>query len=586
MDSVIATTANTVTQTPSLLGTPPEKAQSSSAQTLSSANASWYTPGTDFGSDTPILHYIIPGGGNVLTRGSSLYAVALDACRTSKARLSKLNLTVEEKQLLIVPPTDASSLISKLNFIVEDRQNKTSQAKWQKRTSRFFLGFSQVVDKTSALVTPMLPQSPEYTVTFGILALLFKAVVTKKDREEALMAYLETLAAKLPVAEFYKSAFPTTAIKIAVANIYSETMKLLDEALVYYRSPRLGPLPTNVLWCAQKSDRMLRPGRLVDAVILPFEAKYQKCISQVDAEVRRLTDLKDIAHEAQAIDIHEMVTQTGKAVASMYEEFRSVSGSLCSSLESLDQRFLRLDTKMDRMRTFEMIRYMQELEKALFSSADAQYWDPDEALGRLARQGFRLSPKDHWDNNGILEKLVEWSRVSADFCPLLWIGGQSGNQDPWVTELSLDIVRGLLPQQINILYVFCSDIASTTGHFTPTDLVRLLIAQLLKLHPQLAYEDPLCYSVLRLQNALGFDGLWQILEDLTSNLTGLYIVIDRIEECGSDGDDLKSDLLPNLARLVHGLSGSRAIVTSVHEIPTEAFEYELEEMVDDIYIET
>lgn len=29
-------------------------------------------------------------------------------------------------------------------------------------------------------------------------------------------------------------------------------------------------------------------------------------------EVQRLADLKNIAHEAQAIDIHEMVTQTGK----------------------------------------------------------------------------------------------------------------------------------------------------------------------------------------------------------------------------------------------------------------------------------
>lgn len=54
------------------------------------------------------------------------------------------------------------------------------------------------------------------------------------------MAYLDMMASKLPVAEFYRSAFPTTAIKIAVANIFSEMMKLLDEALVYYRSPRLG----------------------------------------------------------------------------------------------------------------------------------------------------------------------------------------------------------------------------------------------------------------------------------------------------------------------------------------------------------
>lgn len=236
------------------------------------------------------------------------------------------------------------------------------------------------------------------------------------------------------------------------------------------------------------------------------------------------------------------------------------------------------------MTSFEMIRHMQDLEKALFSSPDALYWDADGALSRLTRRGFRLSPKDHWDNNGVIEKLVRWSRTP---CPLLWIGGQSGNQDPWVTELSLDIVQALLPQQMTVLYVFCADVASASGSFTPADLVRLLIAQTLRIHPQLAYEDPLSYSALRLQNASGFDDLWEIFEELGSSLTSIYIVLDRIEECGFDDDaDLKTDLLPSLARLVHGISGSRAIVTSTYEVPSDAFDQDLEGVVDDVYIAT
>ncbi|KAK7955124.1 hypothetical protein PG988_015818 [Apiospora saccharicola] len=530
----------------------------------SSPNASWYTPGTDFGFASPSW--------------LSLYAVALDACRASRARLSKLKLTVEERQLLVVPPTDANSLLEKLNFIIEDRQTKPAQTKWQKQTSSFFVGFCQVVDKSSALVSTMLPQSPEYTVTFGVLVLLFKAVVTKSDREEALLAYLEAMASKLPVAEFYRSAFPTTSIKIAVANIFSEMMKLLDEALA-----RHCPI---YAYTSREADRASPLGKLVDAVIQPTESKFKKYISQIDMEVQKLADLKNIAHEAQAIDIHEMVTQTGKGRTppDFYDEFQRVSGSLSSGLECLNQRVLQLDTKIDNMRNFEMIRYMQDLERALFASPDALYWDPDEAFGRLTRRGFRLSPKDHWDNNGIVEKLVRWSRTP---CPLLWVGGQSGNQDPWVTELSLDIVQALLSQEITVLYVFCSDVATASESFNPADLVRLLIAQLLRIHPQLAYGNPLSYSVLRLQNASSFDSLREILEELASSLTNIYVVIDRIEECGFDDDaDLKTDLLPSLARLVNSISGSRAIVTSTYEVPTEAFDEDLAGVVDDVYIAT
>ncbi|KAK8001641.1 hypothetical protein PG991_013863 [Apiospora marii] len=522
-------TGDVAARNPSLTGTSVNSAQEPSGQHPSSPNASWYTPGSDFG----------------------LYAVALEACRTSKTRLSKLKLTVEERQLLVVPPTDASSLLEKLNFITEDRQTKAVETKWQKRTSTFFVGFCRVVDKTSALVSIMLPQSPEYTVTFGVLVLLFRAVVTKSDREEALMTYLETMASKLPVAEFYRSAFPTAAIKIVVANIFSEMMKLLDQALVYYRSPRLG--------------------KLVDAVIQPTESKFKKYISQIDMEVQKLADLKNIAHEAQAIDIHEMVTQTGKGR---------------TPPEYHQRRFTRFTDMQQRWQvcTMSFERYMQDLEKALFSSPDALYWDPDEAFSRLTRRGFRLSPKDHWDNNGVLVKLVHWSQTR---CPLLWIGGQSGNQDPWVTELSLDIVQALLPQQITVLYVFCSDVASASASFTPADLVRILIAQLLRIHPQLAYEHPLSYSALRFQNASRFEDLWEILEELASSLAGIYIVIDRIEECGFDDDaDLKTDLLPSLARLVHGINESRAIVTSTYEVPSEAFDEDLEGVVDDVYIAT
>lgn len=54
------------------------------------------------------------------------------------------------------------------------------------------------------------------------------------------MAYLESLSAKLPVVDFYRTAFPTNAMKAAVAKVFSETMRLLDEALIYFRSGRLG----------------------------------------------------------------------------------------------------------------------------------------------------------------------------------------------------------------------------------------------------------------------------------------------------------------------------------------------------------
>ena len=88
--------------------------------------------------------------------------------------MSKLKLTPDEKQLLLALPTEGSSLIAKLTFIVDERQKKTSKPKWRENTNKFFLGFCNVATKASGLVETLLPQSPEYTVTFGVLLLLFK----------------------------------------------------------------------------------------------------------------------------------------------------------------------------------------------------------------------------------------------------------------------------------------------------------------------------------------------------------------------------------------------------------------------------
>src|SRR5215469_13848957 len=99
--------------------------------------------------------------------------------------------------------------------------------------------------------------------------------------------------------------------------------------------------------------------------------------------------------------------------------------------------------------SFEVIKHSQHLRDALLPEA----WDPELELEYVLNRGFRLSPKDHWENNGVLENLLLWSKKPQR--PLLWIGGSSGNQDPWVSELSADIVQALQPQLLTLLYVFC-----------------------------------------------------------------------------------------------------------------------------------
>lgn len=63
--------------------------------------------------------------------------------------------------------------------------------------------------------------------------------MAKKDREESLLAYIQNIGPRLPLMDFYRTVFPTDALKASVARIYVHIMKLLDEAVAYYRSWRV-----------------------------------------------------------------------------------------------------------------------------------------------------------------------------------------------------------------------------------------------------------------------------------------------------------------------------------------------------------
>jgi hypothetical protein len=56
----------------------------------------------------------------------------------------------------------------------EEQERKARKTKLEKRSSDFVNGFCEVAVQTSAIVEILLPQSPEYTITYGLLTILFK----------------------------------------------------------------------------------------------------------------------------------------------------------------------------------------------------------------------------------------------------------------------------------------------------------------------------------------------------------------------------------------------------------------------------
>ena len=246
---------------------------------------------------------------------------------------------------------------------------------------------------------------------------------------------------------------------------------------------------------------------------------------------------------------------------------------------------------------FESSKYALSLQQIIVLPSHS-YEDFDFGDFTLARtQKFSLTPKDAWDENGILDDLLSWSTGGRS--TLLWIGGSSGNQDSWVTPFALDMIEAFRTQELTLLFTLCDSHPRRAGahrFLTPNILLRRLIAQLLGRHTRLAFQNPRLFNEHRFRSATRFDALWAIFAQLVG-LVGeeVFLIIDRIEEVEPDEDgDVQDRLLPRLLELadreryIGGRSSSGSgrvsvIVTSVQQAPEEIAD---DKRLSEVYIDT
>jgi hypothetical protein len=104
---------------------------------------------------------------------ASFYAAAQDACRNSKTRVPKLKLSDEEQRLLSAP-RDTGAVMEKLKLVYEEQEQKSKKTRLQRQASQFVNDFCDFTLRASGIVEILLPQSPEYTIMYGLLLILFK----------------------------------------------------------------------------------------------------------------------------------------------------------------------------------------------------------------------------------------------------------------------------------------------------------------------------------------------------------------------------------------------------------------------------
>jgi hypothetical protein len=198
-----------------------------------------------------------------------------------------------------------------------------------------------------------------------------------------------------------------------------------------------------------------------------------------------------------------------------------------------------------------------------------------------------MSQRDRWENNGLLTHLLHWSSLHRP--NLLWIAGQSGNQDSWVTDFSHDLIRAMESQDILMLFVLCrngfdgddgvsDEDSSVDGERSITSLVlvKMIISQILEKRPDLVIKLPGVLNGRTMGKLRSFGKAWELLKTILAELKEhVLLVIDRIDGCADhEGSGIDEELLPRLVEIAEGEEELDVIVTSLYVAPEDMLEDE------------
>jgi len=212
------------------------------------------------------------------------------------------------------------------------------------------------------------------------------------------------------------------------------------------------------------------------------------------------------------------------------------------------------------MHAFQLRQFSDSLINALLPSnhttrEELQLWQCRE---------FRLSPKDHWEVNGILGYLEEWNALP--YASILAVFGPTRERDTWVTEFILDTIQAFQVQGELVAFVMCD--RPNNEYYTALDIIKIIICQILELRPTLILEEPEIFNLRDFHRASEFMEACSLLKRIVARLDRIVILIDRIDRCQPDSSDSTEEVINLMLQLlqIHGNS-MRIIITSADSTP-------------------
>ncbi|CAG8973281.1 hypothetical protein HYALB_00000043 [Hymenoscyphus albidus] len=379
--------------------------------------------------------------------------ICLEAKKTClEARKDLLELVGDDfdSRYALECTTNAKELVGFVKFYQERMELENSDPGFRRQLLNRVKTFCEFADKITQIIAVMVPQDPKFTIPYGCLALLFKAVTWSKERKDKLDAFLVEIVEVLPIAEAYAELYNTRQIKEEVISMYVTVLKFLAKATMHCRRNNL----TNE---QSLGDLMTR-------------------IKQCSA---RLHHFQALASAVQQDETLKSVKGISGTLAIVRQEVELISQEMFAKIDQVEKLWMNYQEQAKRDRMLIAYRELSTLSTLLLPSSKP--WVSELHAART--QNPEISQRSK--------------------CVI------AGNQGTWVTQMITEYQASFKKGEVPLICVFAG--VYRNEQLTARSLVCLLIIRIMEYFPKVVFEIPDLLNTRVLAQAADPE-LWEILE--------------------------------------------------------------------------
>lgn len=415
-------------------------------------------------------------------------------------------------------------------------------------------------------------QAPEYvSLAWGAIKILMIVQISNEDLKEGVHSTLSLLVNKFDLVDHLPEYMPQKNLIAALAEAYSIFSKFLAKAIEYYSE--------------------CRALRYLKAFTSPWNIRFQGIVDEIDVKFRYINDIATA--QSHIIGYKNLVV--GQMNFSLNQKMAENDEKMLRVLQNVPQQLQKLEDRI-RAITFENVKDILQTMGGVQQRLDERFAEPcvrsteDESAAngnsevlddvdlldiftdlRDLEEQHRQSEEQSEQMSGShqqkakrrnmlqSEKVIAW--IESEESQLLWIDGNYIlSRTDFLTSFSTPLaIDAACNYESIIILKFFSAPGAASRNTCPT-LLQALIAQLIKQHPRLLGGEgsKLTRSTLKAAGRC-VSKLWEIFASSISDLKvdRVYIIIDGVDELGSDQDADYQTLMSRLNALIE--EGSKLI---------------------------